>query len=275
MPAVFQDGPSGIAQVESPKLEDLSPVEQAQRKLQILEEEQAMKQAQLAASDRFDDETKALLLQDGGKALELKPMQEQPEARPLTVAEMLGAEHDKEPEVESEIFSPTAPPETEREPDVVESVSSPTATEQPVSVTETHTEPVVETVTTVSSTVTEEVDESEHYEVDDDDFFADDDEDEEDDNNQVGTDTEGEGEAEATVTVVPDTEESTEAEEPVAEELNEVEAKIQEKLAKHRPASITGEDIKSSQFLSKEEKTPKFIIIGATKCSTSALLRNV
>lgn len=38
-------------------------------------------------------------------------------------------------------------------------------------------------------------------------------------------------------------------------------------------SSITGENIKTNKFLTEEEKTPKFIIIGATKCSTSALLR--
>ena len=40
-----------------------------------------------------------------------------------------------------------------------------------------------------------------------------------------------------------------------------------------QPSSISGEDIKTNKFLTQEEKTPKFIIIGATKCSTSALLR--
>ena len=40
-------------------------------------------------------------------------------------------------------------------------------------------------------------------------------------------------------------------------------------------SSITGENLRTNQFLTQEEKTPKFIIIGATKCSTSALLRKV
>ena len=40
-------------------------------------------------------------------------------------------------------------------------------------------------------------------------------------------------------------------------------------------SSITGENLRTNQFLTQEEKTPKFIIIGATKCSTSALLRVV
>merc|ERR1711892_489764 len=38
-------------------------------------------------------------------------------------------------------------------------------------------------------------------------------------------------------------------------------------------SSITGENIKTNKFLTEEEKRPEFIIIGATKCSTSALLR--
>ena len=40
------------------------------------------------------------------------------------------------------------------------------------------------------------------------------------------------------------------------------------------PTSATGEKRKQSEFLDPEEKRPKFIIIGSTKCSTSALLRN-
>lgn len=40
-------------------------------------------------------------------------------------------------------------------------------------------------------------------------------------------------------------------------------------------SSITQENLRTNKFLSQEEKTPKFIIIGATKCSTSALLRAV
>ena len=57
------------------------------------------------------------------------------------------------------------------------------------------------------------------------------------------------------------------AEDDEEEEESEEEAK--------EASSITGENLRTNQFLTQEEKTPKFIIIGATKCSTSALLRTV
>ena len=57
--------------------------------------------------------------------------------------------------------------------------------------------------------------------------------------------------------------------------LDQVENLIKPKDARFKvPTSATGEKRKQSEFLDPEEKRPKFIIIGSTKCSTSALLRN-
>ena len=159
-------------QVES----NLSPIEEAQQKLALLEQKQEEQRSQLQYSDRFDEETKAQLLADGGKSLELNFEEPEGETKPMTVAEMLGQKvdtpliepnkpEDVQPEAEPEV-EPEAEPEVEQE---VETTTKPAET----------TEAVKEEV----EDKTEE--EDMHYEVNDDDFFKDDEDDEDDEDEEA------------------------------------------------------------------------------------------
>ena len=138
MPDVFKDGvsfgSSSSSWNEDSFSSNLSPIEEAQQKLAMLEQKQEEQKSQLQYSDRFDEETKAQLLADGGKSLELNFEEPEDETKPMTVAEMLGQNVDTpliepkkpeaEPEVEPEV-KPEVEPEVEQE---VETTTKPKET---------------------------------------------------------------------------------------------------------------------------------------------------
>ena len=165
MPDVFKDGVSSGSSgwtEDSLQISNLSPIEEAQQKLAMLEQKQEEQRSQLQYSDRFDEETKAQLLADGGKSLELNFEEPEGETKPLTVAEMLGQKAD----------TPLIEPVKTEEPKI--------EVEQKV---ETTTKPK-ETTEAAKEESNAEEDETEggedmHYEVNDDDFFKDDEEEEE------------------------------------------------------------------------------------------------
>ena len=202
MPDVFKDGLSSGSSSSSWNEDsfpsNLSPIEEAQQKLAMLEQKQEEQKSQLQYSDRFDEETKAQLLADGGKSLELNFEEPEAETKPMTVSEMLGQKVDtpliepKKPEVELEV-------EPEVEPEVQ------TEVEQEV---ETTTKPK-ETTEAAKEKVVAEDTEDMHYEVNDDDFFK---EDEEDENSTKNEDDEE-------IDVVP--EGAVEIEEDVIEEMSD------------------------------------------------------
>ena len=163
MPDVFKDGVSSGSSgwtEDSLQISNLSPIEEAQQKLAMLEQKQEEQRSQLQYSDRFDDETKAQLLADGGKSLELNFEEPEVETKPMTVAEMLGQKAD------TPLIEPvkTEEPKIEVE-EKVETTSKPKET--------------TEAVKDESNTEEAEAGEDMHYEVNDDDFFKDDEEEEE------------------------------------------------------------------------------------------------
>ena len=194
MPDVFKDGISSGSSSSSWNEDsfpsNLSPIEEAQQKLAMLEQKQEEQKSQLQYSDRFDEETKAQLLADGGKSLELNFEEPEAETKPMTVAEMLGQN------VDTPLIEPKKP---EVEPEVQ------TEVEQEV---ETTTKPK-ETTEAAKEKVVAEDTEDMHYEVNDDDFFK---EDEEDENSTKNEDDEE-------IDVVP--EGAVEIEEDVIEEMSD------------------------------------------------------
>ena len=205
MPDVFKDGVSSGSSgstgwtEDSLQISNLSPIEEAQQKLAMLEQKQEEQRSQLQYSDRFDEETKAQLLADGGKSLELNFEEPEVETKPMTVAEMLGQKDD------TPLIEPikTEEPKIEVE-EKVETTSKPKET--------------TEAVKEESNTEEAEGGEDMHYEVNDDDFFKDDEEGEEaSDNEELDEDDnvrEGVVEVEEDIVeeIVEDTSEETEEE---------------------------------------------------------------